>query len=105
MLTETLYDGNDGDALARVNAVIAPQEAGDRLTEVAHPLLKTPFWRVSMAFFPYGSKESLPIYEVTALHHANGVSHHLVQDYGHFALEGRLSALEEKPLAVCKAEK
>ena len=54
-------------------------------------------WPVSLAYFPRGSKELLPEFEIGFRLFENGIAGDILLDYQDFALNGRLAALQRLP--------
>ncbi len=58
-------------------------------------------WPVRIAFYPPGSQEELPEYEVGFRLYANGVSSDMQMDYGDFSIDAVLSELDALPKPEC----
>ncbi|WP_170122055.1 cell envelope integrity EipB family protein [Breoghania corrubedonensis] len=64
-------------------------------------------WPVTVSYYAPNTpmEESEPVYEISFIQYANGVTRRLRLDYGDFSVDGGLSALEyEKPAAPCPGE-
>jgi hypothetical protein len=57
-------------------------------------LLTAPSWLMQLAFFPVGSKDAEPDYEVGLRYYLNGVSDEMIQSYGDFTLKATLDKLQ-----------
>ena len=57
--------------------------------------------RVQMAFFPAGSNDPAPDYEVGLRYYVNGVADQVIQSFGNFSLKGKLEKLEALPRPDC----
>lgn len=108
IVERTLFDGTGTDGPFDVNAVIgkamaangSPHPAGGN-SAISPALLAVPSWRMEMAFFLVGSKESTPDYEVALRYYLNGVAEEVIQSFGNFSLKGTLQQLEPLPKPDC----
>jgi len=106
-----IYDGSEkGDKVSATNTVIGKsgKGAGDRLPAgIANldQLKGMVYWPVATSYFEkdktFDSKDQVPNYEMSAHFYENGVSTHLVMDYGEFALKGELTELTFLPETTC----
>lgn len=101
-----LFDGTEVGGPSQVNAIIGKEQPADGEGLPADlgdgsALLDVPSWHVSLAFFPLEGKEAQPDYEVSLRYFANGVGTDIRQDFGDFALQGRLEILEPLPPPDC----
>lgn len=102
MFVRPVFDGSGTDGLFDVSAIVGrPTPEGQPTQANGADLLKTPSWRISMAFFPLTSKEPFPEYEVGLRYHLNGVAEEVLQDFGTFSLKARLDKLEKLPKPDC----
>ncbi len=107
-LERVLFDGTGDDDIFDVNAIIGrplPANANASPAEatpgVNASLLTAPSWHVQMAFFPRGSSDPTPDYEVALRYYLNGVADEVVQSFGSFSLKGTLQKLETLPRPDC----
>lgn len=107
-LERVLFDGTVTDDSFDVNAIIGkplPANANASpavaTTGVSAALLSAPSWHVQMAFFPRGSSDATPDYEVALRYYLNGVADEVVQSFGNFSLKGTLQKLEPLPKPDC----
>lgn len=103
MAERTLFDGTGTDNTFAVSAVIGkaaakgkPEAAG-----ISRALLAPPSWPMQMAFFPDGSDDAEPDYEVGVRYYQNGVADDVLQSFGNFSLKGTLEKLEPLPKPDC----
>jgi hypothetical protein len=108
MLQRVLFDGTGTEGPFDVNAIIGKANAptANVSPAVANAavyagLLSVPSWRMQMAFFPVGSSEATPDYEVSLRYYLNGVADEVVQSFGNFSLKGTLEKLEPLPKPDC----
>lgn len=102
MFARAVFDGSGPDGLFDVSAMLGrPIVAPSPGAKPDSDLLKTPSWRVQMAFFPVESKDIFPEYEVGLRYHVNGVAQDVVQDFGDFSLKATLRELERLPRPEC----
>jgi hypothetical protein len=78
------------------NRALRKVQNADRLDAIAA-------WPVSIGYYEPGSDRSdqLPVYELSFLFFANGVSRKLYIDYGEFTLNGTLTDIQFLPQAKC----
>jgi hypothetical protein len=108
MLERMVFDGTGTDGAFDVNAVIgrlftananvSPAAANPSVNAA---LLSAPSWHMQMAFFPQGSNDPIPDYEVALRYYLNGVADEVVQSFGNFSLKGTLQKLEPLPKPDC----
>jgi len=104
-----LFDGSEkGEKVYDTSSIIGPEKPpganralkrvpnADRLDAIAA-------WPVSIGYYEPGSErgDQLPVYELSFLFFANGVSRKLYIDYGEFALNGTLTDIQFLPPAKC----
>ena len=107
-----LYDGGDkGDKTTLTTAVIGKAIAGDDVAgeDDAATVAKIgggPRWPVRLSYFemdaPQG--EQTPMYELSFLIYANGITRRLELDYGEFTIIGKLASIEMLERQPCKSE-
>jgi len=102
----TLFDGTGTDQTFAVSAIIgkaaqAAKHDGPDLPGINHLLLAATSWPMQMAFFPDGSDEPEPDYEVGVRYYQNGVADDVLQSFGTFSLRGTLERLEALPKPDC----
>ena len=110
-----VYDGSEkGDKVSATSTLIgkAGTGAGDHLPAgVANveKLAGMAYWPVATSYFEkdkaFDAKDQVPNYEMAAHFYENGVSTHLLMDYGEFALKGELTELTFLPASDCPAGK
>jgi EipB-like len=98
-LLRVVFDGSDAQGPYDVNALIGRSHAMPANT--ASPLLDSPSWPMSLAFFPLESKDSTPDFEMRLDYHGNGVAQNIIQAFKNFSLEGRLETIEPLPRRGC----
>ncbi|WP_041793851.1 cell envelope integrity EipB family protein [Pararhodospirillum photometricum] len=102
-----VFDGGSEEGPSLVSAAIGAPLAADPKSAKVDDLLKTPSWRMSIAFFPPPSTtegesgEGTPSYEVNVRYHDNGVAQDMIQDFGFFSLTSRLRTLKRLPEPDC----
>lgn len=100
ILARPLFDGQGEEGAletsAQIGRAMAPQPA-----TISSPLLNSPAWPMRMAFFPMGSTDPLPEFEMSLNYHANGVAEDIEQIFKTFSLKGRLEAIEILPRTKC----
>jgi hypothetical protein len=104
MIERILFDGTGTDQTFAVNAVIGRMRP--TLPRAAAPgingtLLAARSWPMEMAFFPEGSSDPDPDYEVALRYYQNGVADDVLQSFGNFSLKGTLEKLESLPKPDC----
>jgi hypothetical protein len=99
VLARPLFDGQgeEGpfDTSARIGRPMAQSLA------MVSPLLDSPLWPMRMAFFPAGSPDPLPEFEVALTYHANGVAEDIEQIFKTFSLRGKLDTIQTLPRPHC----
>jgi hypothetical protein len=101
LFSRTVFDGSDSDGSTEISAVIGP-ERHQAIGEVSGAdLVKGPFWPIRLAFFPLGSDDPSPDYEMTLNIQANGIAQSLVIDYGDFKVKALLETVEPVPKSGC----
>lgn len=82
-----------------------PEAAGTtaqfRTVSVAD-LPASPVWRVRMAYFPIGSPDVVPEFEIEVDYREDGVAQHIVQDFGDFTLNVTPTRFEALPYPKCQ---
>jgi len=106
MAERTLFDGTGTDNTFEVSAIIgkAAAAAGQNPPEASginRTLLAATSWPMQMAFFPDGSADPEPDYEVGVRYYQNGVADDVLQSFGNFSLKGTLEKLEALPKPDC----
>lgn len=105
-----LFDGSeDGQKVYATTAVIGPTITGADTPDDDDPkavaaLKGIPHWPVRLSYFdiedgPVG--EQTPVYEMSFLLYANGVTRRLKLDYGDFVVSSNLKTIEMLPKAAC----
>jgi hypothetical protein len=102
----TLFDGTGTDQTFEVSAIIGKAAAqstakGPDLPGINRLLLASTSWPMQMAFFPDGSDDPEPDYEVGVRYYQNGVADDVLQSFGNFSLKGTLEKLEALPKPDC----
>ncbi|HEY8014966.1 MAG TPA: DUF1849 family protein, partial [Dongiaceae bacterium] len=105
MAERTLFDGTGTDNTFAVSALIGKAAAASKnkpeAAGISRTLLATPSWPMQMAFFPDGSDDAEPDYEVGVRYYQNGVADDVLQSFGNFSLKGTLEKLEPLPKPDC----
>jgi hypothetical protein len=102
----TLFDGTGTDNTFAVSAIIgkaaqATKVSAPDLPGINRMLLASTSWPMQMAFFPDGSTDPEPDYEVGVRYYQNGVADDVLQSFGNFSLRGTLEKLEALPKPDC----
>lgn len=110
-----IYDGSEkGDKVSATNTMIGRRGTGatDQLPQSvpeAARLKDVPYWPIATAYFERNAgaetKDQLPNYEMAAHFYENGVSTHLIMNYGDFVLKGEMTELTFLPADPCPAGK
>ena len=103
-----LFDGSEKgekvyDTISMIGARKPPgANRALRVVQNAEALDAVAAWPVSIAYFEPGSDNSdaVPVYELSFLFFANGVSRKLYIDYGEFGLKGTLTEIQFLPQAA-----
>jgi hypothetical protein len=97
-----VFDGSGETALYQADAYIVPVAQDRKPASTAAKVLSgVRSWMVEVSYFPYGSTEGVPEYELSFRLFENGVSTDLLLDYGDLAIKGRLIGLQPLPRAGC----
>jgi hypothetical protein len=100
-----VFDGATVENAGQITAVIGPElKPGDKLNGEKlpkSPLLNRPSWRMRLAFFPAGSKQEQPDYELGMRLLDNGVSQDMTLDYGDYVIRALLDDIEALPRPSC----
>ena len=83
-------------SLRKTDFCTQPQSAA-----LSNPLLDSPVWPMRMAFFPTGSSDPLPEFEMSLAYHPNGVAEDIEQIFKTFSLRGKLESIEMIPHGKC----
>jgi hypothetical protein len=105
-----LYDGSEkGEKVFATTAVIGrpaagADEAGLDDTKAVETLAAGARWPVRLSYFEMGGDraEQTPMYELSFLVYANGVTRKLELDYGDFTILGKLTAIEYLDAKPCE---
>ncbi|WP_147165073.1 cell envelope integrity EipB family protein [Pararhodospirillum oryzae] len=106
-VSRTLFDGGSKEGPTLVTAVIGRPMAAPPRAAGQDPLLRTPSWRMAIAFFPpevdgaAPEDNAIPTYEVDVRYHDNGIAQDMVQDFGSFSLASKLTGLHRLPEPDC----
>jgi hypothetical protein len=100
MLTRPLFDGQGDEGPFDTTAQIGRQVVVQAVSQ-ASPLLEGPAWPMRMAFFPVGSFDPLPEFEMSVFYHPNGVAEDIEQIFKTFSLKGKLESIEMLPRRKC----
>jgi hypothetical protein len=101
ILFRPVFDGMSDSGPFEINALIGRAATPQPAAGGASPLLASPTWPMRMAFFPVGSKDPLPEFEMSLNYHANGVADGIVQIFKTFSLNGTLEKIEALPRKKC----
>ena len=107
-----LYDGSEkGEKVYDTVSFIGGQRRPGGIRNLpqvknAEQLDRVAAWPVSIGYFEPGSdmKDAVPVYELSFLFFANGVSRKLFIDYGEFAIEGEIKEIIFHPPSKCEAK-
>lgn len=101
VLAKVVFDGTDANGPFNVTGVVTRLVPANSNTSPAigkvgvnATLLTAPSWFMQLAFFPAGSTEAEPDYEVGLRYYMNGISDEMIQSYGDFTLKATLDKLE-----------
>jgi hypothetical protein len=101
VLAKVVFDGTDANGPFNVTGVVTRLVPANSNTSPAigkvgvnATMLTAPSWFMQLAFFPQGSTEAEPDYEVGLRYYANGISDEMIQSYGDFTLKATLDKLE-----------
>lgn len=101
-ISDIVFDGSGETALYQADAYIVPAARNRPPAAAAAKVLDgLRSWMVEVSYFPYGSTEGVPEYELSFRLFENGVSTDLLLDYGDMAIKGRLIGLQPLPGAGC----
>lgn len=107
-----LFDGGSLGGAILVTSAIGTRLDETRGSVLDHPLLKTPSWIFSMAYFsePEDGKPGdlmleTPVYEVQGRMHENGVTQDMLQNFGIFSVRARLTSLNALAPVDCGRSK
>lgn len=107
-LAVKVYDGSDNgqkvyETLAMIGRRIAPGAGGDLEAPVREgPTAELARWPITVSYFTAGSGDQTPAYTISFELYENGISRSLKLDYGDFALQGDLKALDVQPYGSCQ---
>lgn len=105
-----LFDGSeDGRKVYATTAVIGPKVEKDDPADGDDPgavgaIGKIDHWPVRLSYFDITDKatgEQTPVYEMSFLLYANGVTRRLKLDYGDFVVSSHLKSFDTLPKAAC----
>jgi hypothetical protein len=100
-----VFDGATVENAGEISAVIGaklkpgPSRPGEKLPK--SPLLDRPAWRMRLAFFPAGSQQEEPDYELGMRLLDNGVSQDMTLDYGDYVIRAKLDDIEALSRPKC----
>ncbi|NWH08550.1 MAG: cell envelope integrity EipB family protein [Alphaproteobacteria bacterium] len=103
----TIFDGSGEGEIYTSFATIGREQPQDKRAsslegvEGAEGIDARHVWPVTISYYPVTSEETLPEYEVSFLMYENGVSSHMVLDYGEFSVTGALTKIEPLPKPNC----
>jgi len=108
LLAKTVFDGTDDTGPFNVTGVVthltpANSNSDPALTKagVNPSLLTAPSWFMRLAFFPVGSSDAEPDYEIGLRYYLNGIADDMIQGYGDFSLKATLDSLQPLPKPDC----
>ena len=105
LLASVVFNGTDTESLHNVTAFIGAELPADGAPPAAagprEALAGLRSWRIAAGYFPVGSGDSRPDFEIAYRLFENGVAAGLTMDYGDFAMNGALAALEYPPPPDC----
>lgn len=100
-LVRPLFDGQGDEGPFDTSAQIGRAVTAAQPALLSSPLLDSPVWPMRMAFFPNGSTDPLPEFEMSLTYHPNGVAEDIEQIFKTFSLRGKLESLEMLPSGKC----
>ena len=101
VLSVTVFDGAEQGKIFRSTSIIGPRS--DAAVSTVDGLGGMAHWPVVLSYFPLGSNDDTPAYELSFDLYSNGVSGRLLLDYGDFAMRGELTSLQLLPMPKCKS--
>jgi hypothetical protein len=102
LLYATVFDGTDDKGMFDISAVLASTPAPEAAIATLSPLVaRGPIYRIGLAFFTPGGKQSTPEHEQTLSIYANGIVSNLSLDYGSFTVDAALTKVEALPAPGC----
>jgi len=102
MYTATIFDGDEGNGLSEISAVIGPSRAQTpEMVKSGVAGTNQHWWPMRMAFFPGESKNPEPEYEMSTVMLPNGVTDSMLLDYGDFKIKATLEKVEFLPKPDC----
>jgi len=93
---KAVFDGASLDNPYQIAATITTRKPAEA-PPAAAALTAARVWPVRLAFFPHGSQEAAPEFELGIDYRADGVAQRIEQDYGDFAIDmvpGEIEVLE-----------
>jgi len=98
-----VFDGATLDGALEINALITSRVAPEKPSNpnIAADLVKSPSWRVRMAFFKLEDQAAEPEYETSMRVLENGVGLDFLFDYKDFSIKAELEQLEALPKPRC----
>ncbi len=104
-VSRSVFDGTTPYGASLVTAFMGKELPAGTKGELDNPLLDTPSWPMTIAFFPPEGEpdvdQDTPSYEVSVRYHDNGVAQDMVQDFGYFTLASKLTNLKALPEPDC----
>jgi hypothetical protein len=98
---DLVFDGSGSTPINRVAVVISAEKQADNSAEDPDNIGRSPFHRMSLAFYPLGEAENGPSTEMAVDFAANGVAHAMRFDYGDFEVLGTLDKVTLLPEPDC----
>lgn len=95
-----VFDGTSKTGSYRASTVITGMKKSE-VTTVQNPLAAGTAWGMRVAFFPDGMDSSAPEWELAVALQPNGVTQHLVLDYGDFSVNARMQKIEPLKRPKC----
>lgn len=101
-VSKVVFDGSSTDNPFEIN-VLLRRVKKEESAKIANGLGldELPVWRMWLAFFPVGSKETLPDFEIEVRYREDGIADRIEQDFGSFTLDLTLDELELLPKPDC----
>lgn len=100
LLWRVVFDGATEEGPYELNALIGDVIRADA-APITTPLGDMPFWRIRLAYFPVGSTEAMPDWELSVSLQENGVARDMVLDYGDFTVDAVLESIDPLPKPDC----
>jgi hypothetical protein len=100
VVSVTVFDGSDESKIYRSTSIIGPKDTSEKSGAAA--LKGMAHWPMVLSYFDVAGDSITPDYESSFDLYANGVSDHVLLDYGDFAMKGEITSLQLLQMPKCK---